>query len=180
VAGVTSPVLWYIDRGSGLAALTLLTTAVVLGVVSVMRVYTPRWPRFALTLLHRNLALLALAFSVLHVLTAVVDSYVPIKLLDSVVPFEAAYRPFWLGLGTIGADLMLAVLVTTAVRRRLGYKAWRSVHLLSYGCWVMSMIHAIGIGSDARTAVWGIAVIAGCIGAAGAAFVQRTTPAHLH
>ena len=177
---MSSPVLWYIDRGSGLVALMLLTTAVVFGVVSVMRVYTPRWPRFALTLLHRNLSLLALAFLVVHVLTAVIDSHVPINVLDSVVPFEAAYHPFWLGLGTIGADLMLAVLITTAFRRRLGYKAWRAVHLSSYGCWAAGLIHAIGLGSDARTAVWGIAVVAACIGAVGAAFVQRTTPAHLH
>jgi DMSO/TMAO reductase YedYZ heme-binding membrane subunit len=158
----------------------LLTIAVVLGIVSVMRVYTPRWPRFALTLLHRNLSLLALAFAVVHVVTAVIDSYVPIRVIDSLIPFAASYRPVWLALGTIGADLMLAVLITTALRRRLGFKAWRSIHLLSYGCWAMSLIHAIGIGSDARSAVWGVTIVAACIGAVGGAFVQRTAPAHLH
>jgi methionine sulfoxide reductase heme-binding subunit len=180
VARVTSTTLWYIDRGSGLAALMLLTTAVVLGIVSVTRVHTPRWPRFALTLLHRNLALLALAFGVVHIATAVVDSYVPIRVIDSVIPFAAAYRPLWLGLGTIGADLMLAVLITTALRRRLGFKAWRSIHLLSYAAWGMSLIHAIGIGSDARSAVWGVTIIAACVGAVGGAFVQRTAPARVH
>src|SRR6476661_5350412 len=139
---MTDPVLWYVDRGSGLAALMLLTTSVVLGVISVIRVYSPRWPRFALADLHRNLSLLALVFGVVHVLTSVIDSFVPITVADAFIPFAASYKPFWLALGTIGADLMLAVLITTALRRRLGFKTWRSVHVLSYGCWGASVIHS--------------------------------------
>ena len=50
---MTAPVLWYVDRGAGLAALLLLTTSVVLGVVSVVRVHSERWPRFALSQLHQ-------------------------------------------------------------------------------------------------------------------------------
>jgi methionine sulfoxide reductase heme-binding subunit len=180
VARLSDPVLWYIDRGSGLAALLLLTTSVVLGVVSVVRVHSPRWPRFALAQLHRNLALLALTFGVVHVVTSVVDSFVPITVVDAVVPFAGSYKPLWLALGTIGADLMLAVLITTALRRRLGFQAWRSVHLLSYGCWATSVVHSIGIGSDARSAVWGVTAVAACIGALGGALVQRTAPATPH
>src|SRR6478672_452701 len=150
----------------------LLTTSVVLGVISVIRVYSPRWPRFALADLHRNLSLLALVFGVVHVLTSVIDSFVPITVADAFIPFAASYKPFWLALGTIGADLMLAVLITTALRRRLGFNTWRSVHVLSYGCWGATVIHAIAIGSDARSAVWGVMIVAACIGAVAGAFVQ--------
>jgi sulfoxide reductase heme-binding subunit YedZ len=180
VAWVSDPVLWYVDRGSGLAALLLLTTSVVLGVVSVARVHSSRWPRFAIAQLHRNLSLMALAFGVVHVVTSVVDSFVPISVADALVPFIGAYRPFWLALGTIGADLMIAVLITTALRRRLGFRAWRTVHLLSYAAWATSVIHSVGIGSDARSAVWAVMAIAACIGAVGGALVQRTAPAHPH
>lgn len=175
---MNNPALWYTDRGSGLAALMLLTAAVVLGIVSVTRVHSPRWPRFALSLLHRNVALLALVFGAIHVMTSVLDAFVPIQLRDAFLPFVSQYRPLWLGIGTIGADLMLAVLVTTAFRRRLGYSAWRSVHLLSYGCWGATVVHAFAIGSDARSAIWGVVVIAACIGAVGGAMVQRTDSAH--
>jgi DMSO/TMAO reductase YedYZ heme-binding membrane subunit len=177
---VTDPVLWYVDRGSGLAALMLLTTSVVLGVISVVRVHSPRWPRFALAQLHRNLALLALTFAVVHVATSVIDSFVPIRVADALIPFAAAYKPFWLAMGTIGADLMLAVLITTALRRRIGFQTWRSVHLLSYACWATSVVHAVGIGSDARSAVWAVMIVAACIGAGAGAIVQRTAPAHPH
>jgi methionine sulfoxide reductase heme-binding subunit len=177
---VSDPVVWYIARGSGLAALLLLTTSVVLGVVSVVRVHSPRWPRFALAQLHRNLSLLALTFGAVHVLTTVIDSFVPITVVDAVVPFASEYKPFWLAMGTIGADLMLAVLITTAIRRRIGFQTWRSIHVLSYGCWATSVVHSIGIGSDARSAAWGVMILAACIGAVGGALVQRTAPAHPH
>ena len=177
---MSDPVVWYVARGSGLAALLLLTTSVVLGVVSVVRVHSQRWPRFALAQLHRNLSLLALTFGVVHVITTVVDSFVPITLVDAFVPFASEYKPFWLAMGTIGADLMLAVLITTALRRRIGFQTWRSIHVLSYGCWATAVVHSIGIGSDARSAAWGVMIVAACIGAVGGAFVQRTAPAHPH
>jgi DMSO/TMAO reductase YedYZ heme-binding membrane subunit len=177
---LSAPVLWYVDRGAGLAALLLLTISVVLGVISVVRVHSPRWPRFALAQLHRNLALLALTFGLVHVVTAVVDSFVPLTAADAIVPFASSYKPFWIALGAIGADLMLAVLITSALRRQMGYRSWRTVHLLSYGCWAASVVHAIGIGSDARSAVWGVMVLAACIGAVGGSLVQRTAPAHPH
>jgi predicted ferric reductase len=177
---VSDPVVWYVARGSGLAALLLLTTSVVLGVVSVVRVHSPRWPRFALAQLHRNLSLLALTFGAVHVLTTVIDSFVPITVVDAFVPFASEYKPFWLAMGTIGADLMLAVLITTAIRRRIGFQTWRSIHVLSYGCWATSVVHSIGIGSDARSAAWGVMIVAACIGAVGGALVQRTAPAHPH
>ena len=177
---MSDPVVWYVARGSGLAALLLLTTSVVFGVVSVVRVHSPRWPRFALAQLHRNLSLLALTFGAVHVLTTVIDSFVPITVVDAFVPFASEYKPFWLAMGTIGADLMLAVLITTAIRRCIGFQTWRSIHVLSYGCWATSVVHSIGIGSDARSAAWGVMIVAACIGAVGGALVQRTAPAHPH
>lgn len=177
---MTDPVLWYVDRGSGLAALLLLTTSVVLGVVSVVRVHSERWPRFAVARLHRNLSLLALTFGVVHVITSVADSFVSIPIAAAVVPFASEYKSFWIAMGTIGADLMLAVLITTALRRRIGFQTWRSIHVLSYACWAAGALHAIAIGSDARSAVWGVMIVAACIGAVGGALVQRTAPVHPH
>lgn len=177
---MSDPVVWYVARGSGLAALLLLTTSVVMGVVSVVRVRSERWPRFAIANLHRNLALLALTFGAVHVITIVVDSFVPIRVVDAFVPFASSYKPFWLAMGAISADLMLAVLITTALRRRIGFQTWRTIHVLSYGCWATGVVHTIGIGSDARSAAWGVMIVAASIGAVAGALVQRTAPAHPH
>ncbi len=99
---------WYLTRATGAVALILLTLALALGVVDVGRWSSERWPRFVVDALHRNVSLLALAFLCLHMITAVLDSFAPISLVDAVIPFTGTYRPFWLGLGAISFDLMLA------------------------------------------------------------------------
>ena len=111
---------WYLTRSSGVVALVLLTLATVLGVIDVSRWRHPLWPRFVLDSLHRNVSMLAMAFVGVHVLTSVLDSFAPISLADAVLPFVGSYRPFWLGLGAVAFDMLLAVLITSLLRRRIG------------------------------------------------------------
>jgi methionine sulfoxide reductase heme-binding subunit len=138
-------VTWYLTRGSGAVALVLLSGALVLGVPTVRSVYAPR---MVVQLLHRNVSLLAIVFVVVHVVTTVADSFVDIRLVDAVVPFAAGYRPFWLGLGAISFDLLVAIVVTSLLRTRLRYRAWRGVHMSAYACWPIALIHGLGTGSD--------------------------------
>jgi hypothetical protein len=88
------------------------------------------------------------AFVGVHVVTTVSDGYVPIGFADAFIPFRTAYRPLWVGLGALTFDLMLAVLVTSALRRRIGFSSWRFVHWLSYLCWPIAIVHGLGSGSD--------------------------------
>lgn len=143
--------LWYLTRGSGAAALLLLTASVLLGVANTSRWKTDRWPRFIVYGLHRNVTLLALTFTVVHVLTTIVDSFAPIGVVDAFIPFLSPYRPLWLGLGTVAFDLLLALIVTSFLRRRIGTRAWRTVHWLAYASWPVALLHSFGTGSDART-----------------------------
>lgn len=142
--------LWYLTRGLGVCALLLLTLSVALGVTTTRGWRSPRWPRFATAALHRNLTLLAICVVVLHVVTTVLDGYTPIKLQDAVLPFMSPYRPVWLGLGAVAFDLLLALVATSLLRARIGYRAWRYVHWLAYVAWPVALVHALGTGSDAR------------------------------
>ncbi|MGA9284729.1 MAG: ferric reductase-like transmembrane domain-containing protein [Solirubrobacteraceae bacterium] len=153
---------WYMTRSSGAVALILLTFALVLGVVDVRRWSTERWPRFVVDSLHRNVSLLALAFLGLHILTAVLDSFAPISLINALVPFTGSYRPFWLGLGALSFDLILAVIVTSLLRRRMGHSVWRAVHWFSYASWPIALLHGLGTGSDVKSS-WMLALSVGCL-----------------
>src|SRR5271170_4256422 len=144
-------VYWYLTRSTGAVALLLLTLAIVLGVLDVRRFSTPRWPRFIVDSLHRNVSLLAMVFLVLHILTSVLDSFAPISLVDAFVPFAGSYRPFWLGLGAISFDLLLAVTITSLLRKRMGYASWRAVHWLTYASWPIALLHGLGTGSDVKS-----------------------------
>ena len=123
-----------------------------LGVIDVRRWSTPRWPRFVVDSLHRNVSLLAMVFLVVHILTSVLDSFAPISLLDAVVPFAGSYRPFWLGLGAVAFDLLLAVTITSLLRQRMGFGTWRAIHWLTYASWPIALLHGFGTGSDVKSA----------------------------
>ena len=101
-----STALWYASRATGVVSLLLLTAVVLLGVLVNRQGRLPGLPRFVVTGLHRNLSLLAVVFVAVHVLTAVVDPYVTIRLVAIVIPFISAYKPLWLGLGAISLDLV--------------------------------------------------------------------------
>ncbi|MEU3341194.1 ferric reductase-like transmembrane domain-containing protein [Streptomyces sp. NPDC006668] len=147
---VTGSPLWYASRARGTFALILLTATVVLGIASGGRSAPRRIGRFEIALLHRNLSLLTLVFLVVHVVTAVLDPFVHLGWAVSLVPFGASYRPLWLGLGTFAADLLLAVLVTSALRLRLGVRRWKAVHWLAYAAWPLALFHGAGTGTDTR------------------------------
>ncbi|HEY1449672.1 MAG TPA: hypothetical protein VGF47_01865, partial [Solirubrobacteraceae bacterium] len=96
------------------------------------------------------------------VLTSVIDSFTPISLLDAVAPFAGSYRPFWLGLGALSLDMLLAVTISSLLRRRLGYASWRAIHWLTYASWPIALLHSFGTGSDVRSG-WLLALSVGCL-----------------
>jgi methionine sulfoxide reductase heme-binding subunit len=156
---------WYLARGTGAVSLVLLTASVVLGILGSLRFSSaPRWPRFAIDSLHRDVSLLVLVLLVAHIITSVLDSFAPIRLIDAVIPFASTYRPLWLGLGALAFDLLIALVVTSLVRRRLGYGAWRAIHWLAYASWPVAVFHGLGSGSDTKQ-WWMLALTAACAGA---------------
>lgn len=145
-----SSMLWYLTRATGVVSLVLLTATVVLGVVGTARAASQRWPRLVTAGLHRNLALASAAFVIIHILTTVLDPYAAISPIASVIPFSSAYRPLWLSLGTFSFDLLLAILITSLLRDRLGRRLWQGVHLLVYLSWPAALWHGLGTGTDTK------------------------------
>jgi hypothetical protein len=151
LAAATAPsTFWYLTRGSGVVALLLLTVSLCLGIGTTLRWGSARVPRFAVAGLHRSITLLAIVFVALHVVTTLLDSFAPIRWSDAFVPFVSAYRPVWLGLGAVAFDLLLALVLTSLLRARLGYRLWRATHWFAYASWPLALVHSLGSGSDAR------------------------------
>jgi sulfoxide reductase heme-binding subunit YedZ len=168
--------LWYLGRGSGLMALLLLSVSTALGIATSTGRILPGLPRFAVTALHRNASLTTVVFLVVHIGTMLFDPYAQLRLADIIVPFTGAYRPLWLGLGTLAFDLLLAVVATSLLRHRIGLRTWRAVHWTAYAAWPIGLTHSIGTGTDTAQAwFWGIAVFSVSIVAT--AFVWRLAPA---
>ncbi|MEV1062053.1 ferric reductase-like transmembrane domain-containing protein [Streptomyces sp. NPDC050263] len=169
---MTSETLWYANRATGAVCLVLFTVVVLLGVAVRLKARVPGLPRFGTMSLHRTLSLSATAFLALHISSATVDGYVNITVVDALIPFVSDYQPLWLGLGTVAFDLMLAVLVTSLLRERLGHRTWRAVHWLAYASWPVALVHGIGIGTDTG-ADWMTWLTVACVATAVAACAAR-------
>ena len=162
MSGINShTVLWYASRATGVVALLLMTAVLLLGLLVTRQGRLPGLPRFAVTGLHRNLSLVAVVFVVLHVLTAVADSYVHIPLISAVVPLASSYERLALGLGAASLDIMIAVIVTSLLRRHLSRRLWRAVHLLAYVSWPVAWLHSITSSTDLRHG-WLFLTAVGC------------------
>ncbi|HET7744463.1 MAG TPA: ferric reductase-like transmembrane domain-containing protein, partial [Gaiellaceae bacterium] len=148
-----SAVTWDTARAGGFAAYVLLTAGVSVGLVLRNRWQSTRWPRLITNELHGYLSLLALVFITVHVLAVLVDPFTRFGLAEVLVPFASHYRPFWMGLGVVALYLLLAVWVSSRLRARIGFRTWRTIHVLAYGVYVAATVHGLGTGSDTST-VW--------------------------
>jgi predicted ferric reductase len=171
--------LWFVSRASGLALLVSFSVVLVLGVAARLGSAPRRWPRFAVSELHRTLALFSVAFLALHVVTAILDPFVTIGWAATLIPFASGYRTLAIGLGTLAVDLGAAIVITSLARQRLGYRAWRAVHWLAYLAWPVAFAHSLTAGSDLR--IWWVALIEwGSAAAVATAIVARLLQAVRH
>ncbi|MDQ1606576.1 MAG: hypothetical protein QOJ18_943, partial [Microbacteriaceae bacterium] len=90
------------------------------------------------------------------------------------VPFLGSFKPFWQGLGTVAFDLLLAIVITSLFRKRLGVRLFKALHWLTYAMWPIALGHAIGNGTNG-TSGWflGFAVVS--VAAVFGAVIWRTS-----
>lgn len=152
-----SPIDWYAARAGGVVAYVLITLVVLLGITLSSGVRDERWPRFALKDVHRFAGLLAGTFIAVHIVAIAIDSYLPFSIVSILVPFTSSYRPVFVGLGIVAAELLVALAVTNRLRDRLPYETWRRLHYLNFAVWGGATVHGLGSGTD-RSTPWLIAI----------------------
>jgi len=167
--------LWYATRAAGAVTLVLLSAVVVLGITARNRFSARGWPRFLSAAVHNDLALLALVFLGLHIVTAVVDPFTHLG-LAALVPFGSYYRTFWLGLGAVAFELILALVLTSLLRHHIGTSVWRAVHWLSYFAWPIAVLHGLGTGTDSLS-WWMLGITVTCVAAVTIAALWRLAAA---
>lgn len=174
-AGATSSTsLWYLTRATAIVGFVLMTASFALGLASTQRVREGKyWPRFATQQLHRNIALLAAGFVLAHILTTLADTFVHVGWWSFVVPFSAHYHPLAVALGTLAFDAAVLLVVTSLVRERLPYAAWRAIHWAAYALWPLAFFHFLLTGTDAQHDRWGLYLDLGSLGVIAVATAAR-------
>lgn len=140
--------LWYTARASGLVAWALVSASVLWGLALSTRALGKR-PRPAWLLdLHRYLGGLAVVFTGVHIAAIVSDSYVHFGVIEVLVPFASTWKPSAVALGIVSLYLLLAIELTSLLRKHLPRKAWRRVHFASFPLFVFTTLHLLTAGTD--------------------------------
>ena len=145
-------VTWDVARAGGFTAYVLLTLAVIVGLALSTQIQSPgRWPRIINSELHNFLTLLSTIFLGVHVLAVILDPFTHFGLNEILVPLASHYRPEWMALGIVALYLGIAIGISTLLRKHIGYKWWRKLHVLTLAIFALATIHGIGTGSDTQT-----------------------------
>lgn len=155
---MTGQTWWYVARATGIVAWSLLTLSMTWGLMLRTKLLngrpTPRW----LLDLHRFLGGLSIVFVALHLAGLVADSYAHFGPAELFIPFASSWRPAAVALGVVALYLLLAVEVTSLLMRRLPRRWWRAVHMSSFATFLLSTLHTVTAGTDARNSVLILAV----------------------
>lgn len=148
LAGDKPQVTWYITRAAGLTAYLLLWLSTAYGLAVPSRILDGMLHGSYTFEFHQFISLLAIGFTILHVVVLMFDQYAPFSLVQVLVPFLSTYRPGWVGVGILGFYIVLLVTITFYIRDRIGMKTFRAIHLLSLLSFVGAAIHGFFAGTD--------------------------------
>ena len=143
-----SPLSWYVARGSGFALYLLSWFLVVSGLGTSTRLLVTTGNRALMMSVHAFAFHLWYGLLALHILSIAVDPAVKFGLVDLVVPFASGWREPWTGLGILAAQLGIITGASAAVRRVVGYRAWKAIHWLSLPMFALGLLHGLMAGTD--------------------------------
>jgi DMSO/TMAO reductase YedYZ heme-binding membrane subunit len=167
-----STLIWYVARASGLVAWAVVSASVLWGLALSSRALGTR-PRPAWLLdLHRFLGGLAVVFTGVHIVAIVSDTYVHFGIVDVLVPFASSWNPMAVAFGVVALYFLIAVELTSLLRRSIPKRIWKRVHFLSFPLFVLTTAHLLTAGTDSGNSVLRLAVL-GVIIAVGALTAVR-------
>jgi sulfoxide reductase heme-binding subunit YedZ len=166
------PTFWILGRASGLTAYILLTLSVLAGIVVKSRPFGARVKQPTAIDTHRTLALLGLGALVIHASSLALDTTQRIPVRALFIPGLSPYRPLWVGIGVLTAELMVIVYASFSVRKRIGFKNWRRLHWATYALFAGGTFHGLLSGSDSSRS-WALAIYFGAVAAVAAATAWR-------
>jgi sulfoxide reductase heme-binding subunit YedZ len=166
------PTFWILARAAGFAAYLLLSGAVLAGLVVKTRPFGRAVRGATVTDLHRTLALLGLGFVGLHAAALVLDTTVRITPTALLVPGLSAYRPIATAIGVLTAELMVLIYASFSLRKRIGIRAWRALHRLTFVVFATATVHGLAAGTDSARP-WAVSVYLAALGAVAFASAWR-------
>ncbi|MGH2933667.1 MAG: ferric reductase-like transmembrane domain-containing protein [Gaiellaceae bacterium] len=168
----TDPTFWLLARASGITAYVLVTASVLAGLVVKSRPFGRAVKTADTVDLHRALAFLGLGMLALHGVALTLDRTLHMPAAGLVVPGLSPYRPQPVALGVVACELAVLLVISFPLRRRIGMRAWRTLHWASYLVFGMATVHGLTAGTDSARP-WAHGLYLGAVGAVAFATAWR-------
>ena len=140
---------WYLGRSAGLVSYWLLCGIVVLGLAVRSRMFDGWVSRAWFFELHRFLSLFVLIAVLFHALIMLPDPYAGFTLRELLIPFQSHLSTNTaMALGIIAFYGSVFLTATFYLRRLIGQRAWRLLHYLTFGVYMLALAHALLNGTD--------------------------------
>ena len=174
ITTTSNPFYWYLTRDMAIAAYITLTLSVLFGLAISLSRVTGERVMWHIQDLHYTFATLTGVLIVGHMLTLMLDAYLPFSLTNLLVPLAqpSGVNALTVDLGVISFYGVLALLLSSWLKKRLAYTVWRAIHYVSFGTFILVTIHGWLTGSDSVT-TWMISLYFGCTLAVGALIAAR-------
>jgi sulfoxide reductase heme-binding subunit YedZ len=138
---------------AGLASAVVLTINFFLGMLLASAYRTNLyWKKLPVRLqqmdvnsIHNFTAYVAWILVLLHVLFLVLDKTSKFTFIDALFPLNAPSQKLVVALGTLSLYAITAVIITTqkVIKRRMSFRVWKNIHLISYGTAILFVLHGI-------------------------------------
>ncbi|MDX6287982.1 MAG: hypothetical protein QOG53_3467 [Frankiales bacterium] len=145
---------WYVARSGGLVTYVLLTVSVIFGTAVAARAFRNKPGLPWMNGMHEWLGTLTLGFLGVHVVGLLLDTYIGFSIVEVLVPFTSHYRPGVVAWGIVAFYLLLVVQLSARFRGKLPRKwrpLWKRAHMMAYPLFIVSTVHLLTVGTDART-----------------------------
>ena len=157
-------ITWIVLRAAGIGAYLMLFLSVAWGLLATTSLVTKRVAKPTSTLFHQFVATVSLVLLTIHLGGLLIDTFMPFGLPDLLVPMSSDFRPVATAFGVVAMYLMVAVMVSSWTKKRIGITWWRRLHLLAIPTFTLSMVHGVFAGTDtSRPWMWGIYLATGAI-----------------
>ncbi|HEX2755809.1 MAG TPA: hypothetical protein VHM48_10115 [Candidatus Limnocylindrales bacterium] len=148
---------WVFERLFAFLAYLAMTGSVVYGLLLSTKILDAIAHRPITFALHQDLASIGVGFAAVHGMLLALDKSVPFTLAQIVVPGLAPYAPVWVAAGQLSLFLMAVVIASFYLRRRIGQRAWRALHYVTFLAFVGATAHGIMAGTDSGSSwAWGL------------------------
>jgi sulfoxide reductase heme-binding subunit YedZ len=141
--------VWLVARAAGFTSYGLLTVIVALGLVLSHPVNQSTWKLSKrLYPWHENLFVFTIAFTVVHMVSIILDPWAGVGIDGTFIPGLSTYRSVPVALGTIALYALLITALSARYTNLLPAGIWLKLHRFSLVVWALGWAHGILSGTD--------------------------------